>query len=66
MAKAKKKKLTKKEEKLLASNAGMKISPFQTWEHPTYQLLKMTGDKKRYGGSPTRTTINKGNLKNKV
>ena len=31
-----------------------KIVPIQTKEHYKQGLLRMTGDKKRYGGGPTR------------
>ena len=30
------------------------IVPIKTKEHPNQHLLRMTGDKKRYGGGPTR------------
>ena len=30
------------------------IVPIKTEEHYKQKLLKMTGDKKRYGGGPTR------------
>jgi len=63
MVTGRKKKLTKKEEKLIAE--AMKIVPFQSWQSGQDKLLKMTGDEKRYGGGPTRTTINKGLFKNK-
>ena len=53
-------------EQLLAQIASMKIVPFQSWQSGNDKLLKMTGDKKRYGGVPTRTTINRGVFKNKA
>ena len=31
-----------------------KIVPIKTEEHINQRLLRMTGDKKRYGGGPTR------------
>ena len=52
MASKKKKKRTKKEN-LKIANAN-KIVPIQTKEHPNKLLLRMTGDKKRYGGGPSR------------
>mgnify|MGYP001159558930 CR=1 FL=1 len=50
MARKKKK---KNKDKLLIANAN-KIVPIQTKEHPNKLLLRMTGDKKRYGGGPSR------------
>ena len=64
MATGRKKKLTKKEQQLIAE--AMKIVPIQTWQSGQDKLLKMTGDEKRYGGGPTRTTINKGLFQNKA
>ena len=64
MGTGKKKKLTKKDQQLIAEL--MKIVPFQSWQSGQDKLLKMTGDKKRYGGGPTRTTINRGVFKNKA
>ena len=52
-------------EQLLAQIASMKIVPFQSWQSGNDKLLKMTGDERSYGGGPTRTTRNYGNLKNK-
>ena len=37
----------------IIANAN-KIVPIQTHEPLNQRLLRMTGDKKRYGGSPTR------------
>ena len=47
------------------ASAKSMIVPIQTWQAGNDKLLKMTGDRKRYGGGPTRTTVNKGILKNK-
>lgn len=35
-----------------------KIVPIKTHEHIDKRLLRMTGDKKRYGGGPTRSVDN--------
>ena len=53
MARLSKKKKKKKRDLLLISNAN-KIVPIRTEESINQRLLKMTGDKKRYGGGPTR------------
>ena len=37
----------------IIANAN-KIVPIPTKEHPNQLLLRMTGDKKRYGGGATR------------
>tara|TARA_R100000234_G_scaffold36438_1_gene21662 strand:- start:66 stop:239 length:174 start_codon:yes stop_codon:yes gene_type:complete len=47
------KKKKKKKESLKIANAN-KIVPIRTEESINQRLLKMTGDKKRYGGGPTR------------
>ena len=47
------KKKKKKKELLKVANAN-KIVPIKTEESINQRLLKMTGDKKRYGGGPTR------------
>ena len=50
---AKKGKKKKNKDKLLITDAN-KIVPIKTKEHPNQLLLRMTGDKKRYGGGATR------------